>query len=796
MQFKFSAIEHSVARALFSLIDRTVNLRSGRCSAQRGDGPTERQRPQMDIRRFFKPVRTRDTEDTAEEPAPPKRHKVRDSWDSVRNWDAPPAEPPPPCTAKRPWPDEETEHEAAQPRAIASAWVADGHRGARDADGSSSNYFGVRRAKSGRFECSFRDKDKATVWLGTFDTEVQAAEAYDTYMRERYGSDAHQASRANKTNFVRTLNFPTREEVQNEMSVDQIRDVAGAAMSKRTPIYIRYMGCMTTPWQRFDSSILFAKTIGVSNGAVSMALQRKTVHVHGWEVIDNLENATYTLPWLRRKRMTRVPDDILRINRDWLRSHLGADRDSRAWYALTQPIINKYMLGGVRSGRGGLEFVRTFFPEDAVGLLPWMFKSTPNDFWYDYNNRHTAALWFREQIGASDDITKWYAISQVAFKKHRLAGLLASAGRDKVRYYDYSPQRFIQVHFPDDYASLQPWKFTRVRNGSWQDPSFVRMAVEWVREELGICKPTDWYSRPPTVKFVRDNGLSTLFFRHDCGRHCNTVHTKGVISFIATFFPEDFKQLEVHRFSAAGHQFSHWDQVEFRNQAHAYARLHLGLDKDPARIYKVTMTELLSMQGFQGLLDRYRREGMGFHDILAYMFPVEYAGTEKSKFVRWYHQEQVTRTVEQHAAFELLGTEVTHIVELSDDELKLVGGARTRRLRFDIQARHRQSGRTIFVEVDGENHFQVVSWSLNDPDDEVKLHKRQILDSVKQKSALQQGLCVGRISFRHREHQPQKHANDLLLLIDKELTNTLPVDDARAFWLPADDEVYKMHGQL
>ena len=49
---------------------------------------------QMDIRQFAKPVRTRGTEDTAEEPAPPKRHEALDPGDSMRSWDAPPASPP------------------------------------------------------------------------------------------------------------------------------------------------------------------------------------------------------------------------------------------------------------------------------------------------------------------------------------------------------------------------------------------------------------------------------------------------------------------------------------------------------------------------------------------------------------------------------------------------------------------------------------------------------------------------------------------------------------------------------
>lgn len=206
-------------------------------------------------------------------------------------------------------------------------------------------------------------------------------------------------------------------------------------------------------------------------------------------------------PWLAG----RVPDGFWDVaeNRlrylEWLGERCGF-RTTEDWYRVSKRHFYAHRGGGLLANYfrdspfAAVQEYRPDYPWKA-----WLFRSVPQCFWQDVENRRAYMNWLGKLLGfrkASD----WYAITKKDFYAHGGGGLLGN-------YYGDSPLAAMR-----EYKPRYPWKawlFKSVPQGFWKRSRNRSLYMEWLGRQLCCRRPEDWY-RIQRKHFLRHGGGGLL----------------------------------------------------------------------------------------------------------------------------------------------------------------------------------------------------------------------------------------------------------------------------------------------
>lgn len=167
----------------------------------------------------------------------------------------------------------------------------------------------------------------------------------------------------------------------------------------------------------------------------------------------------------------------------WLGKQLGY-RTTEDWYNISKQDFHRNFGGGLLAN-----YYRDSPQEAVLDYMPdhpwkcWLFRSTPQGFWQEKQNRITYMDWLGEKLGLKT-LDDWYIVSRSHFHSNRGGGMLAN-------YYGDSVFRALKEYAPT--KKWLPWQFPTVPQGFWQDPENRRAYMKWLGQKCGFSKPTDWY---------------------------------------------------------------------------------------------------------------------------------------------------------------------------------------------------------------------------------------------------------------------------------------------------------------
>ena len=175
-------------------------------------------------------------------------------------------------------------------------------------------------------------------------------------------------------------------------------------------------------------------------------------------------NRTFYMKWLERKLGFNSPEDWYGVTRDTFANNHGATLVS---YFAHFPY----------------DIVKEFNPN--FSYKKWLFAgSVGNDFWEDIENVRKYMTWLRGKVPIKTNYDWYNELTTNTIRKYRGWGLL--------KHYKMSRAKLLK----DCYRNYD-WKFylfDNVSPGSWQEKRNRFEYMGWLKVQLNIQKPEDWYN--------------------------------------------------------------------------------------------------------------------------------------------------------------------------------------------------------------------------------------------------------------------------------------------------------------
>lgn len=215
------------------------------------------------------------------------------------------------------------------------------------------------------------------------------------------------------------------------------------------------------------------------------------------------------------------------------------------------------------------------FPEHD--WKPWMFLSTPDDFWLDVGNQLEFVKWLKSQLGL---------VSLHSLYKLTIQDIKDYGGGGLARQFGESVYDILRSAFPKH--DWQPWKFSYVPKAVWATPNLPARFLSALGTKMKISSMEEWYQI--SAHEIEQNGGASLLEYYD----------SSVYETLSAAFPDH--QWKSWRFSKVSNGF--WRKLE--NQRGFFEDVSQELSiKTPEDWYQCTSAQLVARFGVETLFEQY-----------------------------------------------------------------------------------------------------------------------------------------------------------------------------------------------